>query len=258
MVIIYNRFNMINKYKYDFHCHVTEGSIDSKVSAKQCIDRLINNGFSGCLITDHDNYNGYKYLLHNISFDNFYVLKGIEYSTIDAGHILVIMPDEYDSKDIELPGAHLIDLINYVHKNGGILGPAHPFSEPYLSIFNSKKYRNDFDICSQFDFIEVLNAGEKEDDNNRAIELSKIYNLPMSAGSDCHYIEHCGSGFVEIDKLIKNNNELIDYIKNKGKITPNGELYINHDRLKQEKYGKLVYFLAHFGISIASLRCKIK
>lgn len=244
---------MNKRLKYDFHCHINEGSKDSKVYAKQNINILIGKGFSGCLITDHDTYNGYKHIKKNINIDNFCVLKGIEYSTIDAGHIIVIMPDEYDSKEIKHLGMKLKDLIHYVHTNGGILGPAHPFSEPYLSTFSSNKYKNDYDICSQFDFIEVFNAGEKKEENDKALDLARKYSLPTIGGSDSHYIEHCGTGYIEVEEIIKTNNELIKYIKDNRNIYVNGELYVNQDREKYDKYGKLIYYLSHLQTKIKAI-----
>ena len=42
--------------KLDMHCHVKEGSIDSKVSLDEYIILLKERGFDGMLITDHDTY----------------------------------------------------------------------------------------------------------------------------------------------------------------------------------------------------------
>lgn len=236
---------MENYYKYDFHCHIHEGSKDSNIFAREQIEKLKERGFSGCLITDHDTYKGYKYIKSNIYCEDFYVLKGIEYTTVDAGHILVIMPDEYESKKIEKLGMKLNNLIEYVHSCGGILGPAHPFSEPYLSIFSSNKFKTDYDVCRKFDFIEVFNAGEKRKENYKALELAKEYHLPTTAGSDSHYIEHCGKAWVLLNETIKNNNELIEYIKQKRQVLIDGEIYSNKDRDKYDKFGKLFYFLSH-------------
>ena len=44
--------------KLDMHCHVKEGSVDSKVSLDEYITKLKANGFDGMLITDHDTYKG--------------------------------------------------------------------------------------------------------------------------------------------------------------------------------------------------------
>ena len=83
------------------------------------------------------------------------MLKGIEYDTIDAGHILVIMPETIKLKILELRGLPVQILIDIVHKNGGILGPAHPCGEKYLSFTNTLKKRNQMAVMNQFDFLEA-------------------------------------------------------------------------------------------------------
>ena len=52
--------------KIDMHCHVKEGSIDSKVGVEEYITILKKHGFQGMVITDHDTYNGYRYWKENI------------------------------------------------------------------------------------------------------------------------------------------------------------------------------------------------
>ena len=47
--------------KIDMHCHVKEGSIDSRVGIEEYITILKEHGFQGMVITDHDTYNGYRY-----------------------------------------------------------------------------------------------------------------------------------------------------------------------------------------------------
>ena len=47
--------------KIDMHCHVKEGSIDSKVESGRVYYDFKKHGF-GMVITDHDTYNGYRYL----------------------------------------------------------------------------------------------------------------------------------------------------------------------------------------------------
>lgn len=65
------------------------------------------HGFQGMVITDHDTYNGYRYWKENIKgkkHTDFVVLKGIEYDTRDAGHILVIMPEGVKMRLLEMRG----------------------------------------------------------------------------------------------------------------------------------------------------------
>ena len=109
--------------------------MDGKVPIDDFIAELIRKGFNGMLVSDHNSYNGYRTWKRNIKdqkFKDFVVLKGIEYDTIDAGHILVIMPETIKLKILELRGLPVQILIDIVHKNGGILGPAHPCGEKYL------------------------------------------------------------------------------------------------------------------------------
>ena len=51
--------------KIDMHCHVKEGSIDSRVGIEEYIEILKKKGFQGMVITDHDTYNGYRYWKEN-------------------------------------------------------------------------------------------------------------------------------------------------------------------------------------------------
>ena len=127
--------------KIDMHCHVREGSIDSKVPIEEFIKKLQSKGIGGMLVTDHDTYNGYRHWKNTIKgrkYKDFVVLKGIEYDTLDAGHILIIMPQGVKMRLLELRGLPLSLLIDFVHHNGGICGPAHPCGEKYLSFTNTK------------------------------------------------------------------------------------------------------------------------
>ncbi len=84
--------------KLDMHCHVKKGSIDSKVSLDEYITSLKEQGFDGMLITDHDTYKGYRHWKNEMKgkmHEDFVVLKGIEYDTCDAGHIICIMPSPW-------------------------------------------------------------------------------------------------------------------------------------------------------------------
>ena len=102
--------------KFDMHCHTKEGSLDGKVEIETYITELISKGFGGMLVSDHNSYNGYRKWKKSIKgkkYEDFVVLKGIEYDTIDAGHILVIVPETIklkileDRKSTRLNSSHL-------------------------------------------------------------------------------------------------------------------------------------------------------
>ncbi len=59
---------------------------------------------------------------------------------------------------LEMRGLPAAVLIDFVHRNGGILGPAHPCGGKYLSFTNTKRYFKNPELIKRFDFMEAFNA----------------------------------------------------------------------------------------------------
>jgi hypothetical protein len=190
------------------------------------------------LVSDHNSYNGYRTWKRNIKdqkFKDFVVLKGIEYDTIDAGHILVIMPETIKLKILELRGLPVQILIDIVHKNGGILGPAHPCGEKYLSFTNTLKKRNQMAVMNQFDFLEGFNACESVESNHCAKVLAEMYALPTFGGSDAHKTDCIGMAYTDIPEKISCESDLIRAVKLGEGIKCGGSYYRGTTK---EKIGK--------------------
>ena len=231
---------MDTKMKFDMHCHTKEGSLDGKVPVEEFIQTLIDRGFGGMLISDHNSYNGYrawKKTVNEKRFKDFVVLKGIEYDTIDAGHILIIMPEGVKLKILELRGLPVNFLIDIVHRHGGILGPAHPCGEKYLSITNTRKHRNQLAVMDRFDFLEGYNACESSESNARAQKIAAEHDLPAFGGSDAHKLDCIGLGYTEFNENISCESDLIRVLGNKGAecCTCGGEYYTGTTK---ERIGK--------------------
>lgn len=206
--------------KFDMHCHVREGSLDGKASLVSTIRILQKKGYNGMLISDHNTYGGYRYwekYLKGKHFKDFTVLKGIEYDTVDAGHILVIMPEHVNLRILELRGLPVLLLIDLVHRHGGILGPAHPCGERFLSITNTRKHRNQLSVIEKFDFIETFNACEEAENNRKARALAKLFDKAAFGGSDSHKIACVGSGYTEFHGNITCESDLIELVKKQGR-----------------------------------------
>ena len=202
--------------KIDMHCHVHEGSIDSRVSLDEYITVLKEKGFDGMLITDHDSYHGYrhwKYEMKGKAHQDFVVLKGIEYDTLDAGHMLCIMPEGVRMRLLELKGLPVSMLIEFVHRHGGILGPAHPYGAKYMSMTNTKRYRKSQEFVKRFDFIEVFNACESQESNDSAARLAAEYGKPGVGGSDAHKTDCIGTGYTILPEMVTCETELINLIR---------------------------------------------
>ena len=141
--------------------------------------------------------------------EDFVVLKGIEYDTLDAGHIICIMPEGVKMRLLEVKGLPVSVLIDFVHRHGGILGPAHPCGEKYLSFTNTKRWQKSPELIEKFDFIETFNACEPPQSNEGAKYLAEKYGKPGTGGSDAHKLDCVGMGYTEFPVRIETELDLI-------------------------------------------------
>lgn len=217
--------------KLDMHCHTKEGSLDGKITLYETILSLREKGYQGMLITDHNSYKAHRHYLKNIKnqhpeLEDFVVLKGIEYDTIDAGHIIVIMPTGVKLPLLELRGLPVNLLVDIVHHFGGILGPAHPCGEKYLSLMNTRRGRKSRNLISRFDFIETYNSCESMESNRAAAQLAKRFDKPGIGGSDSHKALCAGMGYTAIDADITDETSLIHALRSETAVSSGGEQYM--------------------------------
>lgn len=244
--------------KLDMHCHTKEGSPDGKLPLLENISILKKKGYQGMLITDHNSYRAHRcYQKLKKKPKDFVVLKGIEYDTINAGHMLIIMPTGVTLPILEIRGLPLILLIEIVHFYGGIIGPAHPYGERFLSICNTLRGKLSEHIYRKFDFLEGYNACEDADSNMKAMTLAKKHGLPCFGGSDSHKGDCAGLGYTVLQEDISSETELIRYIRS-GKSTMIGGRH--YTRTTKAKLGRvnnvLVYSFWLYNKFLALLRRK--
>ena len=229
--------------KFDMHCHTAEGSMDGHVSVGEYIEILRSKGFGGMLVTDHDSYQGYlSYRRRHPEDQDFVVLRGIEYDTCDFGHMLVIMPGQSMPEVLEIKGLALSRLIKIVHYFGGIIGPAHPCGERFLSFYTTgifKRREKERFLC-QFDFLEGYNACEKEKDNRKSIRLAREYGLPALGGSDAHHRKCVGMGYTMLPDTVRTEEDLIACVKNAQWISCGGRRFIGTTRDKLGIFNKIL------------------
>lgn len=209
--------------KFDLHCHTKEGSLDSKVSITEYVSKFRMLGYDGFMIADHNSYKGcraWDKIKDDPRFSHFTVIRGIEYDTKDAGHVLVIMPDNLYLPVLTIRGMRLRKLKRLVHAFGGILGLAHPFGAKGSSAMGFKNM--DMKLINNLDFIETFNTCELPLSNSLAQELADKYGLVPFAGSDSHVTEYIGMACTEIDAEIRCNNDLIKAVREGVCITAGG------------------------------------
>ena len=159
--------------KFDLHIH-TKYSLDGKEEPYKIAKFLKKAGYGGMAITDHDTIKG-----ADISIDDFIVIPGEEIKT-DGGHILAIGIRE------EIKKRMAVDAIDEIHDKGGIAIIAHPFR------FSKPK-------VEKIDAVEVINGRNFPTQNKKARQYALRRRLPMTAGSDAHFIWECGRAYTLID-----------------------------------------------------------
>lgn len=231
--------------KIDMHCHVREGSIDCSVTLDEYITILKSKGFQGMVITDHNTYKGYRYWKEHMKdkkHTDFVVLKGIEYDTRDAGHIIAIMPEQVKLRLLEMRGLTATKLIDLVHRNGGVLGPAHPCGEKYLSISKASAFQKMPEIMNRFDFLEGFNCCESPASNAGAMKLAKKYNLLTIGGSDAHRQDCVGRAYTILPEPVTCETDLISLLHKKVPLECGGTYYTKTAKERMGKVNKILVY----------------
>lgn len=243
--------------KFDMHCHTAEGSVDGHVGIEDYIEILKEKGYAGMLVTDHDSYQGYLSYREKPADGEFIVLRGIEYDTCDFGHMLVVMPGRFVPEVLEIRGLALGRLMKLVHFYGGIIGPAHPCGERFLSFFTTGifKRREKERFLAQFDFLEGYNACEKGEDNRSAIRLAGEYGLPALGGSDAHQRECVGMGYTLLPDTVRTEDDLIACVKRAEGISCGGRRFVGTTRDKLGIFNKILVGSFFFYNKLGALYC---
>lgn len=235
--------------KFDMHCHTKEGSIDAKVDLENYVKKLVSLGYDGMLVTDHNSYRGHdqweklRTRLTAAAGRSFVVLRGIEYDTRDAGHMIVILPEREHTRMLEVRGLKGKQLIRRVHGLGGIIGPAHPYGNGFFALMNTRLGKRNESLMDSMDFVESFNACVTPLQNRLAKRLAVKYQKPEFGGSDAHRPEVIGSAFTEIDVQIHDNDDLIEAVRMQVPMIADGDW---EDRVRK-KQKKIVEELAVIG-----------
>lgn len=201
----------------DMHTHSSEGSSCSDISLEDTIKILIEKGFDGILVTDHESDAGYRQYSMKAPINlNFQVLRGFEVMT-KFGDMLIILP--IDATILDVDGVidqciHPLDLIERVHERKGVIGIPHMFRERYSCIGTSINSEEDLEaIIEAVDFIEVQNGDASTEANRKAEEIADKYKKVKTKGSDSHSSKEVGRFGTVFSVQIKSEVDLITAIK---------------------------------------------
>ncbi len=192
-------------YRYDLHVHTSEASRCGRSPAKDIARAYADAGYDGIVITDHfihgntavseelpwkERMQAYEAACLSAREEGakrgLDVLFGIEHRFGDGGkEVLVygILPEtlalhpEIETMEIEA-------FCHFMHQNGAYISMAHPFrKKPYIPQPGVSV------DPSLLDALEVYNAGNRDDENFRALYYACRHGLGMTSGGDVHDAE---------------------------------------------------------------------
>ncbi len=184
--------------KADLHIH--SNFSDGISSPQEIVRAAIEKNINCICITDHQEVKGAIEAMR-FGFDkDILVIPGIEITT-KSGDILGI-----NVKKIIPNKLSVQETVKEIRKQEGIAVIPHFFA------WFPKNFRGGKEEFLVVDAIEVFNASLFNFLNKKALNLSKKYNLPLTAGSDAHRAEFVGRGYLEIPKDIFSGKDLIKEI----------------------------------------------
>lgn len=219
--------------KADLHVH-TKYSFDGLSEPADIVKQAVKAGISVLAITDHNNIEGAIEAREAAAGLPLEVILGEEIYTGEGELLGVFL------KDYIPPRAGLIETIDEIHKQGGLVIVPHPFNWTTLKeTITVRKMRK---IYERVDGIEIINAslwGRKA--RKKAPRLNEFYGLAEIGSSDAHFYPHVGYGYTyfpgkEPEDLFK---AIIDRTTEAGASelwTPHEALWVVTQNIK--KYGR--------------------
>ncbi|MBE6663155.1 MAG: hypothetical protein E7602_01480 [Ruminococcaceae bacterium] len=214
-------------YKYEMHIHTSPCS-GGGAPIRDHIDALIEKGYQGMVVTNHfyqgdnrinknlpwnefvDAYRrDYLYGLEYARKRDFDLLFGLEEHVGNGQEILIygITPFFIESHP-ELKTASAEKYAELVHARGGLIYQAHPYRAwDYIT----RPFP--LDCLDKLDGIEVYNAANLPEWNEKAQKLANEKGLATIGGSDGHSTNSCGRSGIAVKKRIKSNDILVEILK---------------------------------------------
>lgn len=191
----------------DTHCH-TKHSYDNWLEPLDLIRRAKALGLDGVCITEHYSYEASESIEVIARDEGFLLLRGVEIAT-DRGHLLAygVEDDGWNiwRRDNYLP---LLEVIEHINGLGGICVPAHPFREVGLASLLEGVLG-----LQGIAAVESHNGGNRDSDNDLAINSAVLMQLPTLGGSDCHKVSAVGRCATEFLQPVSDMASFIAAVK---------------------------------------------
>lgn len=192
---------------FEVHAHTTKYSSCSHMSPGEYIKAAKGKELSGICLTEHCTFwpdDQYKELCNEA--DGLVIINGNEQRCWDRDVIqgdFLVFGCRFNFG--QPTASQLIDL---VHKDGGVVIAAHPFRE-MLGVSEDLIYQLDLDA------IEVYSSNQEPWQTHLACSVAKKMGIPVISGSDAHVPELVGYTVTRFTVPIKDEKDFVNAIKNR-------------------------------------------
>jgi len=182
----------------EIHCHSSEHSSCSHVSARQLVERVFNKGLQGIIFTDH-HYLWSETELRDLRRtcgvpDHFLILSGQEVKTREMGDVLV-----FGAEEIFSANSSLIDIRQQYPLAALVL--AHPYR-------NQRTPKSETLLHPYLDAVEIFNSNQSVRENSRGLQDWHRYRFTAVAGTDTHGESYAGLYPTLFDHPVSSISEL--------------------------------------------------
>jgi hypothetical protein len=168
--------------KFDMHVHTNRSRKCGYMNPRKLVDQAIKIGLDGIAVTDHNTIGGALEAKDIVKEENLtlQVIVGEEITT-DRGEVLAYFINE------EIQKGSTADVLKDIKKARGLSAIPHPFDRI------RKGFSDIRDVIDDVDAIEVLNSRCLF--NREALNLCRVHNKCMLAGSDAHFHQEIGKAW---------------------------------------------------------------
>lgn len=206
---------------FELHAHTTRYSSCAHMSPEEYIIASKGKGLSGICLTEHNIFWPEDEFARLCSKSlGLVIINGNEQRCWDGEVIqgdFLVFGCRFN---LERPTAG--QLINLVHKEGGIVIAAHPFRD-LLGVSEDLIYQLDLDA------IEVYSSNQEPWQTQLAFSIAEKMDIPVISGSDAHVVDLVGYTITKFNVPIRNEMDFVNAIKNrKFVVIPHGgEIGVN-------------------------------
>ena len=230
---------MTYQYKYELHTHTAQCDLCASVSGGDIVQMYHDKGYSGVVITDHYFATFFQWFeaelsgaTHEQMMDRWLrgyasakecgdrlgmtVLSGAEVrfnGQINDYLVYGLEPDFFYK-------APLLNTLQSVEQLKSVL-------PPHALVVQAHPFRNDMIVCDPTLLfgIEGYNGGTEPKRNQMAKVYAKLYDKPLTSGSDFHHPHALGLGGIATATPIKTSQDLVEILKSGAyRLIENGEV----------------------------------